>query len=228
MHGQRETAPSVFEFCSRSLGLLGSSISIYLRGGVLVVESRPDILEAPEVREETPSRDDWAAFVKALDDVNAWSWEKEYSNLEVDDGEGWRFRLELADRKINSEGRNAYPGEPDEVWDGVPLNWPEYHGLLVAVGQLIREPDDSRVLGRSLLSMPKPKEFKRGLTKQDMLYFRGLLSGTPDMSWPEWWRVNSARLAAAMDHDEFLRLKLRGMQRVKQIISEYPEYRPRP
>jgi hypothetical protein len=227
MPEQRDPIPTAFEFCSRSLGLLGSSINVCLRGAVLVVESRPDILEAPEVREETPSRDDWAAFVKALDNIDAWSWEKEYSNPAIDDGEGWKLRLEIPGRKIDSEGRNAYPGEPDSLWDGIPLNWPQYHGLLVAVGELIREPDDSQVLDRSVLSMPDPKELKKGLTEEDMLYFRDLLSGTPVMPWSEWWSMNSARLCAAMDRGEFLRLKLRGMQRIKQIIIEYPEYGPR-
>ena len=53
----------------------------------------------------------WIAFRKQLDSAKVWSWQRKYDNPNIADGTVWQFEIIYADRKISSEGSNAYPSK---------------------------------------------------------------------------------------------------------------------
>ena len=59
-----------------------------------------------------PNGDDWAAFWKACDEVDVWSWPAEVGDLAVCDGGVFKLELELDSRAVVSRGQLA--GSPPE------------------------------------------------------------------------------------------------------------------
>jgi hypothetical protein len=51
----------------------------------------------------------WVTFRRHLDSAKVWSWRREYIDVGVADGTGWRLQVSYADRQITSRGSNAYP-----------------------------------------------------------------------------------------------------------------------
>jgi len=51
----------------------------------------------------------WLSFRRHLDSAKVWTWRREYLDLGVADGTGWRLQVSYADHKIVSTGSNAYP-----------------------------------------------------------------------------------------------------------------------
>jgi hypothetical protein len=51
----------------------------------------------------------WVTFRRHLDSAKIWSWRREYIDIRVADGTGWRLQVAYADRRITSRGSNAYP-----------------------------------------------------------------------------------------------------------------------
>jgi hypothetical protein len=58
----------------------------------------------------TPSEEESSAFSKALDDLGVWEWLPSYY-APVLDGAGWGLAVQVGDRRVESEGSNAYPGD---------------------------------------------------------------------------------------------------------------------
>jgi hypothetical protein len=67
-------------------------------------KSTPEIIPA--------TNEDWAKFLKALDDMNAWAWKKKYINPSVKDGTTWNTTIvyNFANKgPITTYGSNSYP-----------------------------------------------------------------------------------------------------------------------
>ncbi len=60
-----------------------------------------------------PSKKDWIKFWKKMDNIDIWSWLKNYEpqGMAVLDGYYWNINIEFGDKKIKSSGSNAYPGD---------------------------------------------------------------------------------------------------------------------
>ncbi len=53
-------------------------------------------------------------FIQILNEIDVWSWHKEYFNAEVMDGIQWKLEILMHNgKKIKSEGSNKYPGSED-------------------------------------------------------------------------------------------------------------------
>jgi hypothetical protein len=55
-----------------------------------------------------PTKQQWADFRKALDQSNAWQWQKEY-NAAMMDGTAWELKIQYPDHAVDSGGFNGYP-----------------------------------------------------------------------------------------------------------------------
>jgi len=56
----------------------------------------------------------WQAFRRELDEMNVWSWKKNYKPEADDlDGESWSFSVVYTDRRVQTAGSNAYPAPGD-------------------------------------------------------------------------------------------------------------------
>ena len=53
----------------------------------------------------------WLAFRRRLDSAKVWSWDRQYRNNNILDGTLWHLEVAYADRKILTDGANAYPPE---------------------------------------------------------------------------------------------------------------------
>ncbi len=82
--------------------------------------------------EKEPSDFEWRAFVRRLDELDAWSWRSSYQPAEdVRDGYEWSALVEIGGRRLASRGYMAYPGgRGRETWDA----------FLLAVESLVGEP----------------------------------------------------------------------------------------
>ncbi len=72
--------------------------------------------EKPKEEIITPTRSHWRKFRKALDDLNVWRWQEEYSAPFMD-GTDWTLHIEYSDKKTSARGFNSYPdsnGKPNE------------------------------------------------------------------------------------------------------------------
>ncbi len=57
-----------------------------------------------------PNEKETELFWKEIDELDVWSWEKEYSNNEILDGFGWELKIKRkGKRKRKIEGFNSYP-----------------------------------------------------------------------------------------------------------------------
>jgi hypothetical protein len=73
----------------------------------------------PEVQREEiqPTKEQWQAFRKALDELNVWGWQAHYPNPGVCDGTGWSAKIVYPDKQIKSGGSNCFPDHK-----GAPLS----------------------------------------------------------------------------------------------------------
>ena len=67
-----------------------------------------------------PSEEEWQKFWDKMDKIGIWKWIEDYDcpDLIVLDGSSWNLKIELGDKKLESSGSNAYPGE--NVEESVP------------------------------------------------------------------------------------------------------------
>ncbi|MCP4599862.1 MAG: hypothetical protein GY847_04855 [Proteobacteria bacterium] len=96
-------------------GGLSTSYEVALMGKTVVYSrSSRTFSGTPNVTKEiNPSNEDWAAFRKAIDKANVWSWKDDYTDPSIMDGTEWSIHLEYEDKKINSSGKNGYPNRDE-------------------------------------------------------------------------------------------------------------------
>jgi hypothetical protein len=90
-------------------GAMGDSFHVTWNGSTLTYQHLGQFYAAGPISDVRPSRDEWVAFRRALDDINVWDWHESYADLSVMDGTGWSFIAGYADRRVESRGANAYP-----------------------------------------------------------------------------------------------------------------------
>jgi hypothetical protein len=130
--GSRESVPKSF------VAFIGdfqaNSYQVELNDGVLDYETYSYPGKSSKAR-ITPTKADWETFRRALDDLNVWSWRREYE-LTALDGTQWSLEIEYVDRSLKSEGSNNYPttlGVPN----GSGIRTEEFKRYLVAVQKLL-------------------------------------------------------------------------------------------
>lgn len=64
----------------------------------------------PQCEEIEPSTKQWQNFRRALDRLNVWCWQANYSDPAVCDGTGWSAEIVYSDRSLISTGDNSFPG----------------------------------------------------------------------------------------------------------------------
>ena len=107
------------------------------RGPVYSVQLQGTTLQYAKdktVRKITPTKEQWRAFRRALDEANVWGWRPEY-RANVTDGTAWSLRIKYSDHALNVKGHNAYPdhaGNPNEI-----LETRSFTRYLLAVQQLL-------------------------------------------------------------------------------------------
>jgi hypothetical protein len=62
----------------------------------------------------TPTPAQWRDFRHALDRIGVWQWQDKYEVIEPDGG-AWSLEIKYADKEVNSEGDNGYPGPDDKM-----------------------------------------------------------------------------------------------------------------
>ncbi len=117
-------------------GFLGISYRIELReGGVLDYNATERGGREVQHLRITPAAADWRAFRAALDALEVWQWQPDFSNPGVSDGTQWSLDIAYADRVLKSRGSNNYPdsaGRPN----GEPAMTPAFLRYLAAVEKL--------------------------------------------------------------------------------------------
>jgi hypothetical protein len=90
-------------------GFLGPSFSIETSRDKIIYTKRMD--KVPEIIEIKPTPEAYAAYKKALDEINIWGWTDTYFNPNVRDGTQWDIEISYTDKTIKASGSNAYPDE---------------------------------------------------------------------------------------------------------------------
>jgi hypothetical protein len=88
---------------------MGDSYHVTWNGTTLTHQHLGHFYAPGPTTELRPSRDEWAAFRRALDDIGVWRWNDSYRDLAVMDGTNWTFAVRFSDRRVESKGSNAYP-----------------------------------------------------------------------------------------------------------------------
>jgi hypothetical protein len=98
--------PSRFQ---AEVGTFGGHVyNVELRSATLVYEDSVGFTKSTVVL--TPSRQQWRAFRRALDEIGVWSWRERYEpDGVIFDGTGWSLSLRYPDRSLVTEGGNCYP-----------------------------------------------------------------------------------------------------------------------
>ncbi len=112
--GRSQTSPAIPSKLVASIGgFLGASSRVELAedGTLTYVHNSRSFTTAPGTEpvhiRVPPER--WLAFRRHLDSAKVWSWDRQYRNNNVVDGTLWHLEVIYPDRKIVSEGANAYP-----------------------------------------------------------------------------------------------------------------------
>lgn len=88
---------------------LGEAFALGLDGDSLLFE-HSDQHFPPASFEAHPKASDWRRFRRILDELDVWSWRSEYAaRRPPTDGVGWEVEISYDDRRIASEGYEAYP-----------------------------------------------------------------------------------------------------------------------
>ncbi len=92
-------------------GFTGRSYSVTLVEGALEYQSceRGYSNLKTEIIDVTDER--WGTFRATIDALDIWSWEKKYAEVGVCDGTQWGLEITYADKALESEGSNSFPGE---------------------------------------------------------------------------------------------------------------------
>ena len=58
-----------------------------------------------------PTKEQWTEFWEKMDEIDIWNWKEYYRPTDclILDGIGWRIKIVLGDRRLESVGSNAYP-----------------------------------------------------------------------------------------------------------------------
>lgn len=59
------------------------------------------------------TEDSWITFRNILDEIDVWSWKKEYSDIRILDGIQWELSIHYIDASVDSHGDNRYPPKQD-------------------------------------------------------------------------------------------------------------------
>lgn len=109
-------------------------------GNLIVVSYLPEGGLVPGSKHQvTPTAPQWTAFWNAVAFLDVWSWKPDYSSSDVgacvDDGKGWRLKIEHLEKSIRTKGTNAYPsfGSPDVT----SLDEERFGLFLFALGELL-------------------------------------------------------------------------------------------
>ena len=117
-------------------GFLGASYRIELRDdGILECKNSGRRSGDAEHTKIKPTLAEWREFRAALDALNVWKWQPEFSSNGVADGTQWSLDIAYADRALTSQGSNNYPdahGKPNRK----PEMTPAFSGYLAAVRKL--------------------------------------------------------------------------------------------
>lgn len=106
------------KFAAEIGGYFGPSYAVTLEGNAIVYEVQEHQL-ATLPTSITPSHEEWAAFRAALDQINVWTWDREYTDLSVLDGTSWRIELSWGNQTVESSGANDYPRGFDDFLDAI-------------------------------------------------------------------------------------------------------------
>jgi hypothetical protein len=85
----------------------------------------------------TPTKEQWRAFRRALDDLPIWKWKSDYPSSGVIDGTQWRLEIAYSDRTVKAKGNNNYPdkqGKPSS-----PRWTASFQSFVAAVKKLLRK-----------------------------------------------------------------------------------------
>lgn len=116
---------------------LSAAIGGFLGGAFIVEMTAPDTVtythsarpskDGPKAERTTVKVTDaqWKAFRAHLDEAKVWSWKDDYVNNGIVDGTMWRFTVDFGDKKIETNGRNAYPEQA------------QFDAMLAAVRELL-------------------------------------------------------------------------------------------
>ena len=107
-----EIIPKIFEF-SYGPDMYPKGFHIKIQNSKIVPAD--DFLLFPNFDNDCiiPSEEEWKKFWDKMDKIGIWNWIESYSpqDVEVLDGLSWNLKIELGNRKFESSGSNAYPGE---------------------------------------------------------------------------------------------------------------------
>ena len=104
--------PKVFEF-SYGPVMYPKGFHIKIENGKIIPAN--EFLLFPNIDNDfiIPSEGEWKKFWDKMDKIGIWNWIKSYypKDVEVLDGTHWTLKIELGDKKFESSGSNAYPGD---------------------------------------------------------------------------------------------------------------------
>ena len=107
-----EIIPKVFEF-SYGPVMYPKGFHIKIENGKIIPTN--EFLLFPNIDNDfiIPSEEEWKKFWDKMDKIGIWNWIKSYypKDVEVLDGTHWTLKIELGDKKFESSGSNAYPGD---------------------------------------------------------------------------------------------------------------------
>jgi hypothetical protein len=107
-----EIIPKVFEF---SIGpvIHPLGFNIKIKNGKIIPAD--DYLLFPNFDNDfiIPSEEEWMKFWDKMDKIGIWNWIESYypQDVMVLDGTNWTLKIKLGNKKFESSGSNAYPGE---------------------------------------------------------------------------------------------------------------------
>jgi hypothetical protein len=103
------------KFVASIEGFAGASYKVELAAdGTVTYFRNPHTFTAWEGTKRSRIRipaERWIEFRQQLDSAKVWSWNRNYSDPNIADGTVWHLEIVYADRKITSDGNNAYPNK---------------------------------------------------------------------------------------------------------------------
>lgn len=107
--GPSAVIPSAFEFYVG--GSIGPSLYVRLVDGRLLYEHASAGGYSGVVMEASPTPEEWARFMEAVDRLLVLEWEPEYvSAYSCCDVTYWYLRMEVGGHSVVARGANGYPG----------------------------------------------------------------------------------------------------------------------
>lgn len=100
--------PEEFEVCAG--GCFGPTFTVRLKDGRLAYENSPGMYSLASMVEIEPDTNAWAQFWDELETIGVWYWKPLYEEG-AEEGVHWFVHIVAGDRRVTSEGENAFPGE---------------------------------------------------------------------------------------------------------------------